>query len=170
MNRLTKLAVFSGLSLAIAGGSVHSVFAQNQAKTDRVAVVNGTTISKKAFDRRLAQVRQQMVMRGKHPETINVSKLKADVLENLIDYELLYLASRDKGFKPEATAVDKEWQKYKARFPNDEQLQKVLQMILANLRVLCHILLISKTLRKSLQTPKIQEYSQTLQRCHRLPG
>jgi peptidyl-prolyl cis-trans isomerase C len=119
---LLTLSMVLGLSLfaemSMAGG--------NQAPKKKVAVVNGSEISKEDLDREMNLARQRLLSKGKSLSDSELAELRKGVLENLIDQELLYQQSKDKGIKVDEAAVQEQLRKIKGRFPSEEAFKSTM--------------------------------------------
>ena len=103
------------------------VFAEKeQGKETGVAMVNGTPITKEAFDNGVNQLIKQKSGKGKELGDLQVAEIKKEVLDMLIKSELLYQASQKKGIKVEESVVNKELESLKKRFPSEEEFKKAL--------------------------------------------
>ena len=94
--------------------------------TGMVAVVNGTVITRQALDREVTFAKRRMEGRGKAVRDTDFATLKENVLEGLINKELLYQESKDKGIKVEAGVVEKKLNEMKGRFPSESQFKRAL--------------------------------------------
>ena len=99
---------------------------EKQSSGDKVAVVNGTVITQKNFSNEVMVVRQKIESKGKRLNDSQISKLKTDILEGLIDRELLYQESQKKGFKVEDEAVNEQFETLKKRFSNETEFRSSL--------------------------------------------
>lgn len=97
-----------------------SLAAEHQPPKEKVAVVNGSEISKEDLDREMNLARQRLLSKGKSLSDPELSALRKGVIENLIDQELLYQQSQEKGFKLDETAVQEQMKKIKGQFPSEE--------------------------------------------------
>jgi len=93
---------------------------------DNVATVNGSVITKVDFDREMERIERQVSGGGKNLDDSQRMKIKADVLENLIDAELLYQESQKAGIEVEDAAVDEHLEKIKKRFPSETEFSNAL--------------------------------------------
>jgi peptidyl-prolyl cis-trans isomerase C len=94
-----------------------------------IATVNGSPVSKGEYDRALqaylrnvARVTGGMQGQVKEPS----EQMKADVLEQLVDRELLYQESKKFPWDKSAEETTAELEKIKARFPDEAAFQKAL--------------------------------------------
>jgi peptidyl-prolyl cis-trans isomerase C len=90
-------------------------------------VVNGKVITQSEFDQEVGVVEQQLTNMGKPVGESQIPDLKKRVLENMINRELLYQASKEEGIKVAPAEVDEKFDTLKKRFPSEEELKKVLQ-------------------------------------------
>ncbi len=108
--------------------SVLPVMAEKPPSGD-IAMVNGVAISRADFDRELDAVRQRFAMQGQPPDEAKLSEIKENILDSLISRELFYQESRKGGVKIEASEVHEKFATWKKRFPDDSQLQNLMQMM-----------------------------------------
>lgn len=93
---------------------------------ERAAVVNGVVITKADFEREVSRVQRSFIgMGGPHADT-KMSKLRAQVLDNLIEIELIYRDGLDSGIAVEGPAVKEQVNRLRARFPNQDEFEKAL--------------------------------------------
>jgi len=94
-----------------------------------VAVVNGTPVIKAEYDRAMqAYMRNFARATGSMHGQVNEpnDQMKADVLEQLVDRELLYQESKKFPSDQAAADVQAEFDKIKARFPDEDTFKKAL--------------------------------------------
>jgi peptidyl-prolyl cis-trans isomerase C len=100
--------------------------AEEKALGDKVAVVNGVTISKDMYDRELNFFVKRAAQGGQQIPDGQMAQMKNEVLESLIDRELLFQESKKKGIKVKTEAVSDQLQKIQQRYPNKEEFEKLL--------------------------------------------
>ena len=100
--------------------------AEEKAPGDKVAVVNGVTISKDTYDRELDFFVRRAAPGGQQIPDVQMAQMKSEVLESLIDRELLFQESKKKGIQVKSDAVSDQLQKIQQRYPNKEEFQKLL--------------------------------------------
>ena len=113
------------LLTALALASVFSCLAAEEKETsqDKVAVVNGSVITRAEFDREMRLTQRRSSSMGKTVPDSQLSALKEETLERLIDRELLYQESQNKGIKVDKAALD---EKFKKQFPDEAKLKSIL--------------------------------------------
>ena len=99
---------------------------EEKAPGDKVAVVNGVTISKDTYDRELNFFVRRAAPGGKTIPDEQMAQMKNEVLESLIDRELLYQESKKKGIQIKSEAVTDQLQKIQQRYPSKEEFNKLL--------------------------------------------
>jgi len=99
---------------------------EKQTLNDKVAVVNGKVISKTEFDREMSRVEQQFASQGRPLNGSQLSEIKKEVLESLINRELLYQESKKKGIKVDKTAINNQLEELKKRFSNEAEYKNAL--------------------------------------------
>lgn len=100
--------------------------AEKNAPGDKVAVVNGVTISKDTYDREMDFFVKRAAPGGQQIPDMQMAQMKNQVLESLIDRELLFQESKKKGIQVKSEAVSNELQKIQQRYPNKEEFKKLL--------------------------------------------
>lgn len=100
--------------------------AEEKAPGDKVAVVNGVTISKDTYDRELDFFVRRAAPGGQQIPDVQMAQMKNEILESLIDRELLFQESQKKGIKVKTEAVSDQLQKIQQRYPNKEEFKKLL--------------------------------------------
>jgi len=97
-----------------------------KAPGDKVAVVNGVTISKDTYDRELDFFVRRAAPGGQQIPDVQMAQMKNEVLESLIDRELLFQETKKKGIQVKSEAVSEQLQKIQQRYPNKEEFKKLL--------------------------------------------
>ena len=100
--------------------------AEQKAPGDKVAVVNGVTITKETYDRELDFFVRRAAPGGKKIPDGQMAQMKNEVLESLIDRELLYQESKKKGIQIKSEAVSDQLHKIQQRYPSKEEFNKLL--------------------------------------------
>ena len=100
--------------------------AEKKASEDKVAVVNGVTISKNTYERELDFFIRRAAPGGQQIPDVQMAQMKNEVLESLIDRELLYQESKKKGIQVKSEAVSDQLQQIQKRYPNKEEFEKLL--------------------------------------------
>jgi peptidyl-prolyl cis-trans isomerase C len=100
--------------------------ADKKAPEDKVAVVNGITISKDTYDRELDFFVRRAAPGGQQIPDVQMAQMKNEVLESLIDRELLFQESKKQGIQVKSEAVSNQFQKIQQRYPNKEEFKKLL--------------------------------------------
>jgi len=91
-----------------------------------VAVVNGSIIHRNDLDGQLNIMRQQYAARGQVLNDSELSTLRDQILESLINQELIYQESQKKGTRVEEGTVKQEMEGMKNRFPSEEEFKYAL--------------------------------------------
>lgn len=114
---LTCLGIMFYLSVAASAGP----------EAEKVAIVNGTVVTKAEYDRELASYRQQMTTRGVKIDDSNMPAVKQQIIENIIGMLLMYQDAAEKGIVAEQASVDAEWGQLKGQYPDDQKFQEALK-------------------------------------------
>lgn len=98
-----------------------------KASDDKIAVVNGTVISREDFNRMVDPIQKRMEMRGTDQDKARLPEIRKNVLENMINRELLLQESQKSGIKIDDAAVDKQMADVKKQFPSDKELEMMMK-------------------------------------------
>jgi peptidyl-prolyl cis-trans isomerase C len=93
---------------------------------DPVALVNGVKISAKEYEREVNLQLQQASQRGRKIPDAMLPKIKADILNNLIDREVLYQETQKKNIIVNSEEVNNEIKIIKDRFSSPEEFDKII--------------------------------------------
>jgi peptidyl-prolyl cis-trans isomerase C len=99
---------------------------EKQPPEGKVAVVNGSVINRADFDREMSRALQRFSSKGKPLSDSQVSEIRKEVLENLINGELLYQESQKQGIIVDEVAVNEQLRKLKERFPSEAEFKNAL--------------------------------------------
>ncbi len=113
--------------LAFAWGVIPARTAIAASGDDRVALVNGTAITRHALDREMSGVRAQFARMGQPLSKQRAEEIRKRVLDNLINLELLYQESRKEGIRVDDAEVQKRFDNLKKRFPSEKEFKKTLR-------------------------------------------
>ena len=102
---------------------------EGQPSGNRVAEVNDSVITQVDFDNEINRVQQMFLNRGTPLNDSQLSRIKQEVLENLINRELLYQESQDKGIDVDEAEVDGQLRALKNRFPSDAEFKEALSQV-----------------------------------------
>lgn len=100
--------------------------APKKAASGKVATVNGVAIKRSDFEREFFAIKNRFGMTEKM-DAKQEGEIRKTVLEKMIGGELLYQASKKKGIKVEAKAVDAELNQLKKRFPGDKEFKEAIK-------------------------------------------
>lgn len=119
------------LNLVIALGGLFIVWPalalEKQPADEKIAVVNGTVITRAEFDREMDRVQQQFSRMGRPLTRAQLADVEKRVLENLITNELLVQEADKKGIKIGGEAVDEQMDRIKKRFPNEKAYKTTIE-------------------------------------------
>ena len=119
-HRLLLVAIIALVLSSI--GSISSAD-ENKSSENKVAIVNGTVITKEDFNREMSRAEEQIASMGKTLNDSQRSEIKEEVLKNLINLELLYQASKEDGIKVDEKTVNEQMEKLKGRFPSEKEFK-----------------------------------------------
>lgn len=100
--------------------------AEKKIPDGEVATVDGVTITQDDFDKEMARVRSQFARSGRSLKESQLPDIKNRVLETLVNRELLYQESQNKGVKVEDAEVNQQVDILKKRFPNEDEFKAAL--------------------------------------------
>lgn len=127
MRPLNKIPVLIfGAILLLMLSVVTASSEEKEPVVEKMAVVNGVVITKVDFDRKLYQVKQHMLRRGQQISDDRLAEIKTDVLETMINEELLFQESRNKGITVEPEAIATDLEKIKKGFATDADFKKLI--------------------------------------------
>jgi peptidyl-prolyl cis-trans isomerase C len=127
MRLINKLPVLHFGAILLLMLSVGTAFSEEKKPVvEKLAVVNGVVITKVDFDRKLHQVKQHMLRRGQEISDDRLAKIKTDVLETMINEELLFQESRNKGITVEPEAIATDLKRIKKGFATDADFKKLI--------------------------------------------
>jgi peptidyl-prolyl cis-trans isomerase C len=104
-----------------------AVFAdEKQPALEKAAVINGTIITKNEYNRELNQFIDRITREGRQINEAQLEKLKAEILDSLINRELLYQESQKTGFVIQPQEIMDEVTAIKQRFPSEDEFKKAI--------------------------------------------
>jgi peptidyl-prolyl cis-trans isomerase C len=115
-----------GAVSAVVSISLLALALENQPSKGTIAVVNGSVITQEDFDREMSRVQRQFLNMGKHLNDSQMPKIKKEVLENLIGFELLYQETQRKGIKIDEATINEQVMTLKKRFPSEAEFKSAL--------------------------------------------
>jgi peptidyl-prolyl cis-trans isomerase C len=92
-----------------------------------IASVNGRAISKSQYERRLSVYMKRAAHMGKQLKDADLTTVKNQILENLIDTELLYQQSQKEGVKIDDKAINEQIEKIKKRYSSETAYKKAIE-------------------------------------------
>ena len=98
---------------------------EKEDSAEKVAVVNGSAITRADFDQELNRAKQLYGM-GRPISPSRLPEIKQKALENLIERELLYQESQKMGIIIDEATVNDQLEKLKKRFPSKDAFKKGL--------------------------------------------
>lgn len=117
----TVLTVFA-LALLV----TPSVAGEKSPIQNKVAVVNGSVITRTDFDREIHDIEKRGAAMGRDLSSSELSEFKKKTLENLIDSELLYQESQRQGIEIDNAIIDGEFKVMKNSFSSEDEFKKWL--------------------------------------------
>ncbi len=111
---VTLMVIMMFISLALA------------AEADKIAIVNGTVITKDEYERELVRIRDQAARQGKEITEAEMPEIKKQIIDNIIETLVFYQDAIAKGIKADQAMADKEWAQLKSGYPDDKSFEKTL--------------------------------------------
>lgn len=96
-------------------------------KAGNAATVNGSAITMQTLLWELDRAEKRLAKKGKTLTADEVNTLKVQILENLIDFELLYQESEKKGITVEDKEIKDQLDKLRNSYPSEEAFQKEIK-------------------------------------------
>ncbi len=103
-----------------------SVTSADGAGKEKVAVVNGTVITRAQYDAELSRYERQMAMNGRAPNATEMSEMKGRVLDGLVDRELLKQETKKRGIAVDDNEVSQQMATLRQRFSSDKEFTDTL--------------------------------------------
>jgi len=94
---------------------------------NRAAIVDGAIITTAELDREVNHVKQRLMNTGKPVIDSQLSRLKNEVLEQLINRELLYQESQRKGVTVSEAKINEKLEAMKENFPSKADFENILK-------------------------------------------
>ncbi|MFW6368134.1 MAG: peptidylprolyl isomerase, partial [Spirochaetota bacterium] len=126
----------TGLFLAIALSIMFTACADDgdngeasdaQSSENVVAVVNGSEISREAFDQQLEAQMQQSQAQGMEIDEDQRSGIEEQLLDQLISRELLLQDGEERGIAPDEDDIEEELEQIRSQFPSEEAFEEALE-------------------------------------------
>jgi peptidyl-prolyl cis-trans isomerase C len=97
-----------------------------KAKKNAVARVNDSYISQEDYQRQFSIAQQQLIRQGVPLDEEGNERLSTEVLENLIDNQLLFQESRERGYVVDEQTVEERYREVRDQFSDDEEFAAAL--------------------------------------------
>jgi len=120
-------ALITALTLALL--TCLSATGESEPSQDKVAVVNGSVITRADFDREMRSALGRLSSTGEPIAHSQLSQLKKEVFKKMITRELLYQESQNKGIKVNEAAINEQLVMLKKRFPGEAEFKKMLSQM-----------------------------------------
>ena len=121
----TNRLIIATVAICLISGPAWADKAASSGK--EVASVNGKPISKSHYEGELSAYQKQAAQEGRQLSDADLTIVKHQILENLIDAEVLYQQSQKEGFKIDDQAINEQIETIKKRFPNEAAYKKSLE-------------------------------------------
>lgn len=97
-----------------------------ETQQNKVAIVNTSVITQEDFDNEMGRIQRQLLSMGNPPTDSQLSAIRKQVLENLINLELLYQQSQNEGIKVDEAAINQQLSTLKGRFTSEAEFAAAL--------------------------------------------
>ena len=127
--QIKRFKWFLGLltAMSLAYFAVPTFAVEKKTSDGALATANGIVITQDDFDKEMERTRSQFARNGRPLSESQSANIKKGVLETLINRELLYQESQNKGVKIEDKEVNEQFDIVKKRFPNENEYKAALQ-------------------------------------------
>jgi hypothetical protein len=122
-----KWGWFMIMSLILTWSAAGVKAAEKPVKDDRAAVVNGSVITNQELQWEVDRAQKRLTRQGKSLSGTEVQDLTKAVLDNLIDFELLFQESQKEGVTVEEKEVDDQLEALKKGFHSEEAFNKAME-------------------------------------------
>jgi peptidyl-prolyl cis-trans isomerase C len=123
--RINRL-IMAVVAICLLAGPAWS--ADKAASSDKeAATVNGKPIFKSQYDHELSVFQKRAAQQGRPLSDADLSAVKKQILENLIEAEMLYQQSQKEGVKVNDQAINDQIETIKKRFPDEAAYKKALE-------------------------------------------
>ncbi len=126
---LLMVGVNSWAETSSAPKEKQTVAKQTPPKSPVIATVNGVAIKRVAYEREVDQVLGRFSMQGRPVSAAMRTKLRKDILEQMIRREMLFQESRKRKINIPQAKIDEQINAIKARFDNEEQFNQRLNVM-----------------------------------------
>ena len=99
---------------------------KKQMPEEYAAKVNGSVVTWEFFERAVNQVEQRFARMGKPLSDSQLSEIKKDVLEELINRELLFQESQKSGVKVEAAEAKEQLDRMRSQYATEAEFKRAL--------------------------------------------
>jgi len=129
MQKLTNYLWATVLTMVLAALPLSALAGKKQAPEDFAAKVNESVITWQDFDRMVAQVEQRYARRGMQLSGSQLSEIKNNVLEELINRELLHQESQKSGVEVEAEEVKGQLDRMRSQYATEAEFKRALSVM-----------------------------------------
>lgn len=121
----TNRLIIAAVALCFLTGPAWADKAASSGK--EAASVNGKPISKSQYEGELSAYQKRAAQEGRQLSDADLTIVKHQILESLIDAEVLYQQSQKEGVKVNDQAINEQIETIKKRFPNEAAYKKSLE-------------------------------------------
>ena len=113
------------MSLIICGYALPASAAENG--PEKLALVNGTVITREFLDREMDQIQQRIAGTGRHLDDTQLARVEKVTLDNIIGAELLYQESKKSAIKVDPAEIDKQLDNIKKSYADEKAFNNVMK-------------------------------------------
>jgi len=128
MRIITHCLFIFTLGLALAFPSFAETAKQSEAGTgdNYIAIVNGKKIPRQSLDQKMNFVKKRYESQGQQLGEQQLTAMKNDIAQSMVEKELLYQKSKELGLKIDSEQVEGQLQQFKDQFPDEKQYAQQL--------------------------------------------
>lgn len=114
------------VSLALPSFAADTKEGGEAAGDDVVAVVNGEKIPRQELEQKVDFVKQRYASQGQQMGEDQLSTMKKDIVQSLVEKSLLYQKSQELGIQVDSEEVNSQLEQFKNQFPDEKQYEQQL--------------------------------------------
>ncbi len=122
----TLFICLMAVSLALPSFAADTKEGEKAAGDDVVAVVNGEKIPRPELEQKVNFVKQRYASQGQQLGQEQLSAMKKDIAQSLVEKTLLYQKSRELGIQVDPEQVSSQMEQFKNQFPDEKQYEQQL--------------------------------------------
>ncbi len=129
----------------------------DKAAKEKIAVVNGTIITRGDFNQEMAPIEQRLKTQQPAADETQLADVRKKVLDEMVRREIMWQESQKKGFKITDAEVEERLTQFKAGFPDEEQFKKGLESMGISEDVIRHQIRQQEAIQKLVEQEVVQK-------------